>query len=259
MEGSREARQVARLGEVSLSPVSPAATAMPGGSPLKRASTRPCKYGPRDAEGKCPKKPRTSSAGTKKPSSSSANKRPCKYGPRDANGLCPKKPKSPRAAKAPSVREYKSVDSAARQAGEVLRSKKATKEQKHEAVKVLGSAVAGEATKKVGESVAREAKKAVRQNKDAIKSAAKSAGKAVAGSAALRAGVTGAAIAGTLYVGGKVLDANRAREAKKWADQQLAATRKKLPKLTPEQAATLWNQYYQHALKKPVTNSFSGK
>lgn len=48
-------------------------------------SKRPCKYGPRDDAGYCPKKP----AGAR-----STSKRPCKYGPRDAAGYCPKKPSS---------------------------------------------------------------------------------------------------------------------------------------------------------------------
>jgi hypothetical protein len=125
-------------------------------------------------------------------------------------------------------------------------------------VKVLGSAVAGEAGKKVVESTTREAKKAYRQNKTAVNAAAKKAAKAVAGSAALRAGAYGAAAAGVLYAGGKALDANRAREARAWANKQLAITKKKV-KLTPEQERTLWQQYYDHALKQPVTNSFVGK
>lgn len=49
-------------------------------------SKRECKYGPRDADGKCPKKP--------KAAKKARAKRPCKYGPRDADGYCPKKPSS---------------------------------------------------------------------------------------------------------------------------------------------------------------------
>lgn len=77
------------------------ATTMPGGAKLRSssssqgktsassarkataASSRPCKYGPRDADGKCPKKPKSAKA-----------KKPCKYGPRDAEGYCPKKGRS---------------------------------------------------------------------------------------------------------------------------------------------------------------------
>lgn len=229
---------------------------MPGGAPLSRPSSkRPCKYGPRDLKGLCPKKPKSSA--TK--SSGSSTKRPCKYGPRGADGLCPKKPKAP--PRTPAVKQLKSVDGAARQAGEVLRSKKATKSQKQEAVKVLGTAVAGEATKKVGESIAREAKKAVRQNKAPITKAAKKVAGSAAVAAGARAGLVGAAIAGTLAAGGAALSANRRREAAAFAKAQLARTKSKLPKgaLSAAQEKTLYDQYYQFALSKPVTNPYSGK
>lgn len=232
---------------------------MPGGAPLKkprRASTRPCKYGPR-VDGRCPKKPRAaSSASTNGAPSRSSSKRPCKYGPRGTDGLCPKKPRAARAAKAPTVKHLKSVSGAAQQAGEVLRSSKATSEQKHEAVRVLGTAVAGEATKKVGEHIAREARKAARTKtgREAAKKALKKAA-AVAGVVPTAAGV-----AATLYVGGKVLKANRSRECKQWARQQLAATEQRLTqKLTATQKATLLKQYEDHCNKKPVTNPYAGK
>lgn len=236
-------------------PTSPKATTMPGGAPLASASSkkRPCKYGAR-VNGLCPKKPKATRS-----SGSSRSKPPCKYGPRGADGYCPKKPKA--AAKGPTVKQLSSVSGASRQAGEVLRSKKATSSQKKEAVKVLGAAVAGEATKKVGESLAREAKKAVRQNRAPIAKAAKK----VAGSAALaagaRAGLVGAAVAGTLVAGGAALSANRRREAAAYAKAQLARTKSKLPKgaLSAAQEKTLYDQYYQFALSKPVTNPYTGK
>lgn len=237
-------------------PTSPAASTHPGGAPLKRVSSRPCKYGPRDDEGKCPKKPKsTNSTGSK---SSARTKPPCKYGPRDANGLCPKKPKSTRASQPPKVKEYKSVDSAAKQAGEVLRSKKATSSQKKEAVRVLGTAVAGEAGKKIVTEASRTVKKKVasKAGREALKSAAKKA--APLGAAALRAAPVVGGIAATLYAGGKALTANRARECKQWAQEQLRATEAKV-KLTPEHRRTLLAQYEAHCKKKSVTNSFSGK
>jgi len=55
-----------------------------------RASGRACKYGPRDADGYCPKRP---SSGR-----SSGGGRPCKYGPRGADGYCPKRPSSGRSS-----------------------------------------------------------------------------------------------------------------------------------------------------------------
>jgi len=59
----------------------------PGNSSSMRSSStkskKPCKYGPRDADGYCPKKPKAAKKATKK--------KPCKYGPRDSDGYCPKK------------------------------------------------------------------------------------------------------------------------------------------------------------------------
>lgn len=236
----------------------PKADTMPGGAPLTKARARsrklaPCKYGPRDEQGRCPKKP----AAPKK-ARSTKPKPPCKYGPRDENGRCPKKPASSKQAKGPQVKELKSVDGAARQAGEVIRSKTATSSQKKAAVRVLGQAVAAESGKKVAEHVVREAKKAVRQSGGAKAVVKKVAGSAGAATLA-RAGLYGAAFAGVLYTGAVALNAQRAREAKKWADEQLSITRKRLPQLTVGQAQTLWNQYFEHAMKRPVTNSFVGK
>lgn len=60
-------------------------------TPAGTASTRrqrPCKYGPRDADGYCPKKPSSGRA--------RGGGRPCKYGPRGADGYCPKRPTSSR-------------------------------------------------------------------------------------------------------------------------------------------------------------------
>lgn len=218
---------------------------MPGGARLRKTSSRPCKYGARDSDGKCPKAPKKPRA-AKKPRAKAA----CKYGPRDSEGRCPKKPAQ--------VRKLKSIDAAAQQAGEVIRSKKATKAQKKEAVKVLGSAVAGEVGRKVTSDIVRAAKKHARSSgtQKQVIAAAKKALPLAAGIG--KAGVVGAAIGGTLVVGGRVLDANRDREAKKWADQQLAATKKKV-KLTAEQERVLHGQYVSHAKKKAVTNPFTGK
>lgn len=231
---------------------------MPGGAPLQSRSKgkRACKYGPRDEEGRCPKKPKAS-AGSKSSKRTAKAKPPCKYGPRDAEGHCPKKPKTARKDRAPSVRDYESVSSAARQAGQVLRSKKATTEQKHEAVKVLGAAVATESGKKVVEHTVREARKALRtpSGRAAAARVAKSAGKAV------KAVGTATAIGAVLAIGGAALDANRRREARAYATRELAATKKRLApqKLTAEQEATLRRQYEEYYAKLPVQNPYTGK
>jgi hypothetical protein len=173
------------------------------------------------------------------------------------DGRCPPKPRSQRKERTPAVRQYKSVDAAAKQAGEVLRSQKASREQKKEAVKVLGSAVAGETVKKVATEVKREAKAAARTpaGKAAIAAAKKAAVKA-----AKAAG--GATLAGAVVYGAvKGIEATRAKEAKAYAKAQLAQTKKNLPKgaLTPAQEAVLLKQYEDYHKKKPVTNPYLGK
>lgn len=143
----------------------------------------------------------------------------------------------------------------------MLRSDKATSSQKKEAVKVLGAAVAAEAGKKVVESGVQQAKAAAKSKagRAAIKRAAKKA--APAALAAARAVPVVGAIAATTYVGGKALTAQRKREATAFANRELRATKQRLPKgsLTAAQERTLWNQYYQHALKQAVQNPFVGK
>lgn len=124
-------------------------------------------------------------------------------------------------------------------------------------MKVLGTAVAVESTKKVAEHVAREARKA------ATSKSGQAAAKAALKKAAAVAGVvpTIAGIGATLYVGGKVLTANRKRECKQWAQAQLKLTEGRLgkQKLTPQQKATLLAQYEAHCAKQPVTNPYLGK
>lgn len=233
-------------------PVSPPAETMPGGAPLKKpraSSKRPCKYGPR-VDGLCPKKPRagSSSRTSAARSTPSRKKPPCKYGPRDADGYCPKKPKAPPRQR--KVREYRTASAAGRQAGEVLRSKTATREQKKEAVKVLGTAVAVESGKKVTQQVAREARKQLRTpaGKRLVKRATQTLGtvaKKVGGATAIGA-VIGAAAVG--------IDKSKRREAKKAAQRELAATKKRLApqRLTAQQEAELLRQYEEHFYRQPV-------
>lgn len=243
-------------------PTSPAAQTMPGGAPLSRASSRrPCKYGPRDSDGHCPKRPRTPrSSSAPRSAAGGSSKRPCKYGPRGSDGYCPKKPANASHAKAaPRVRDYETVERAARQAGQVLRSKKATKEQKHEAVSVLGQAVATEVGKKVAEHVGKEAKAALTkpETQAALKSAVAKAAPVAA--AVARGSVVGLGIYATLALGGKALTSQREREAARFADSELAKTKKQLPQLTQDQGVTLWKQYFDFKMKQPVTNTYLGK
>ena len=228
---------------------------MPGGAPLRSASSkRPCKYGAR-VDGKCPKKPKAAS-GTASARSGAPSKRPCKYGARTPDGKCPKAPKKAKAAT--TVKPLKSVAGASRQAGEVLRSREATSSQKREAVKVLGAAVAAESGKKIAESAYESAKKkaASKSGRAAIKKAVKQAAPIAA--TVVRGGVATGAV---LYAGGKALTANRARECRAWAKQQLALTEQRLgkQKLTSQQRSTLLGQYEEQCKKRPVTNSTLGK
>ena len=228
---------------------------MPGGAPLRSASSkRPCKYGAR-VDGKCPKKPKAASSGASA-RSGGPSKRPCKYGARTPDGKCPKAPKKAKAT--PTVRDLKSVSGASRQAGEVLRSRTATSSQKREAVKVLGAAVAAESGKKIAESAYQTAKKKAtsRAGQAAIKKAVKKAAPIAA--TVVRGGVATGAV---LYAGGKALSANRRRECRAYAKAQLTATEKRLgkQKLSSEQRATLLRQYQEHCEKQPVTNTFTGK
>lgn len=243
---------------------------MPGGAPLatkatgstrkRSVSKRACKYGPRDADGFCPKAPPRSASSSSR--SSARAKPPCKYGPRGSDGYCPKKPKVTRvsnAQAAPRVRDYETVDRAAKQAGQVLRSKKATKEQKHEAVRVLGQAVAGEVAKKTAEHIGREAKAALKkpETQAALKNAAIKAAPLAA--AAVRTGLVGLGIYATLALGKRALTSQREKESAAFADAELSKTKAKLPSLTQDQAVTLWKQYFDFKMKQPVTNSFVGK
>jgi hypothetical protein len=161
-------------------------------------------------------------------------------------------------AKAPTVRDLESVSAAGRQAGKVLRSKKATSEQKHEAVKVLGQAIAVESGKKVAEHIAKEAAKHVRDagvREKVINVATKAA--PLIGSVA-RAGVVGLGIYATLALGKRALTSQREKESAAFADAELAKTQKKIS-LTQDQAVTLWKQYFDFNMKKPVENPFLGK
>lgn len=75
-----------------LLPATSATTATP-------RAARPCAYGPRGADGYCPKRPsqaqRLAATGAAPRAS-----RPCAYGPRGADGYCPKKPAATRSSRA---------------------------------------------------------------------------------------------------------------------------------------------------------------
>lgn len=236
-------------------PTSPKATTMPGGAPLPRSSKRPCKYGPRDSAGRCPKKPRAASARSKTASGSKSTKRPCKYGPRGSDGLCPKKPKTE------TVRKYATAQSQTKEAVRVLRSERATPSQRREAVKAAGVAVAVDAAKGASRELKREAKKTLRTpaGKELVAKAKK-----VAIGAASFAGkrVLPVAVAtGTIVVAAKGIESQKRKDARRAAQRELAATKKRLApqRLTADAEAKLLAQYEEFYYKQPVKNTFLGK
>lgn len=216
----------------------PKAERHPGGARLsssKQSSSgkkRPCKYGPRDADGFCPKKPATPRAA--KAAKAPKKKPPCKYGPRDADGYCPKKPKT--------TREMQAVITLAKGSS--------TPEQREHAKKTLKT--------KTTSIVARSAEAgAAAAARDLHKQLAGTAKRRAATAAAIKTGaakiVKGAAViapraagaAGVLLMsGGGGADWGAAR---RWAKEQLAETERLLKrKLTKAERDRLYQQYQAH-------------
>jgi hypothetical protein len=135
----------------------------------------------------------------------------------------------------------RSSEAATEQAIKVLTNPRASVEQKSAAVTQVGTTILTDA-----------ARKSARKNAPKIKEALREVAPVVGI-------VAGTAIA--LKVGGKALTANRRREATNFANQELAKTKKRLgqQRLTSEQEQTLWQQYFDFAVKRPVTNPFLGK
>jgi len=125
----------------------------------------------------------------------------------------------------------------------VLTNPRATSEQKSAAITQVGTTIVTDA-----------ARKTVRRKREAIISAVKKHGGTVAGI------VIPAAIG---IAAAKQIPKQRAKEATAFADRELARTKaalaKKGTRLTDEQSANLWRQYFDWAMKQPVTNSFLGK
>jgi hypothetical protein len=142
----------------------PKRQAMPGGAPV--AAPR--------------KKKSTSSSSKKAPK----EKPPCKYGPRDADGYCPKKPaagSTTRRRKKTTV-SARTTDSAVRQAAEVISNPNATTSQKTAAIGKVAEVTITEAAKKTIKRNATPEKiaKAKQAIKDALPAAIELAGSAVA-------------------------------------------------------------------------------
>jgi hypothetical protein len=109
----------------------PKRQALPGGAPLKAA-------------------PRGRSRKKAAPRSKVPKPKPaCKYGPRDADGYCPKKPKSARSTRANPTRvTSKTTEGATEQAIKVLTNPRATTDQKTAAVSQVGTTILTDAARK---------------------------------------------------------------------------------------------------------------
>lgn len=177
-------------------------------------------------------------------------KPPCKYGPRDARGYCPKKPRAARDAVV--VRDLQSARAAGAQAVRVLRSSKATSEQKREALATAGSALAWESGKSGARAVTRELRKAGRSRagREALRKV-----KSVVGGAVVAGGKKVAVLAAGGYVIKKAaqgIEAAKRRDARKWAQAELARTEKKTGRLPADQRAALLRQYEEWRYRQPV-------
>lgn len=202
---------------------------MPGGAPLKKraASKRPCKYGARDADGLCPKKPRAAKAAKK---TTARKKPPCKYGPRDADGYCPKKPRNAAAAAAVTLA------TPGKTAAERAHAKKTLARKTTSTVSQAAQAGVSAGITELHRQTLGTAKR-----RAATKAALKSAGKKIASGAAYIAPRAAAAGAVLMLAGGGGADWSAAR---KWAKQQIAETEARLKrKLTKAERDPLFQQY----------------
>lgn len=196
---------------------------------------------PRRKRGRAKAPPRAKAPRAKKA------KPPCKYGPRGADGYCPKKPRSE-----VSVRQLRSGSAATEQAIKVLRNPKASGAQKREALSTAATAIAWEGGKGAARGVRTEVRKATRTaaGRAALRKLKGAAGTAVL--AVGKKALPVAGIYGAVKVGGKLLTANARRAAKKWAKEELARTEKKTGRLPANQRAALLQQYEAWKLKQPV-------
>lgn len=208
----------------------PARQAMPGGAPVPKKSKK-----------KKTASKRTTAVAAVPAAKPKKAKPPCKYGPRGADGYCPKKPKSARSTRTNPTRvTAKTPDAAAEQAIKVLTNPKASAEQKTAAITQVGTTIVTDA-----------ARSTVRKNRTKIIDAVKKHGSTVAGVVLpVAAGIQAA----------KAIPRQREKEARKFADAELAKTRKRAGAQWNESLApTLWQQYFDFAVRRPVTNTFLGK
>lgn len=224
--------------------------AFPGGAKIKvRASDleflgvgkkkpKPCAYGPRTPEGKCPPKPRKATRSTATRKTSAKGKKPCKYGPR-VDGKCPRKPspfaseKSPRSSGNGTRRSSSTTRAKVKSPGETL---------KRELIK------AGKAEgKKAVRQVQRDIKKQVAAAGGAATVSKKIAGKIVSGAGKVAGKAKGfGAAAGVLGFFAALYFGAKAHEKKRVKEMLLDTERNLKRPLTKPEATALAKQYLQH-------------
>jgi len=221
----------------------PPADSLPGGAPIKKrpSSKRPCKYGPRDADGYCPKKPKASSS---KATTTARKKPPCKYGPRDADGYCPKK-------------QTKS----ARQAENIVKAVTGTPAKKAEARKSIAKDAKAAAKKSAEIAVQKPIERAIRPaaRKKAAAKVKEWAGAAATGAASLaKKALPLASLIGLAVAGGAIMSAAMTDRYKKRAYKMLQDTIARTPEAqryqyTAEVQATLLRQYMDYLRQQDAT------
>lgn len=197
---------------------------------------------PRRKRGRAKAPPRAKAPRAKKA------KPPCKYGPRGADGYCPKKPRSD-----VSVRQLRSGSAATEQAIKVLRNPKASGAQKREALSTAATAIAWEGGKGAARGVRTEVRRATKTaaGRAALRKLKGAAGSAVL--AVGKKAVPVLAVGAILKGGAKALAANRRREANRFAWRELRKTEKRLGKQLPaNQRAALFKQYEDWYIAQPV-------
>jgi len=212
------------------------ATTMPGGAPLRRSSSkRPCKYGARDSDGLCPKKPKAAP----KP------KKPCKYGAR-VNGLCPKKPfsRSSRSSSASSAESSSSVLD--RQIKTKTKTGRTTTTTPRKVITKVADQVAREAGNKAADATYEWLKKP--ENRDALKTGA------IVALGRLRALASPiAAILAGAWAGWKIGSYNsavREQGAQNYASSQIALVTKLAKRALTIKEATLLRDFHADQFRK---------
>lgn len=140
----------------------PKRQARPGGAVTARAKGRTLATG--RAPSPAPKPARAKRKAAPKAPRAPKPKPPCKYGPRGADGYCPKKPFSLKSTKRNRTTVTgRTADSAVEQGIQVLTNPKATASQKTQAVSQVGTTILADAARKTARKQAAPIKEFVKK------------------------------------------------------------------------------------------------